>query len=68
MTTPDTTKSETQSQAETIDFAFREVARADKQGMVRGVVDAVADQYDVRNDAMAGGLHRQWKARMRDAL
>ena len=47
MTTPDTTKSETQSQAETIDFGFREVARADKQGLVRGVFDAVADKYDV---------------------
>ena len=68
MTTPDTTKSETQSQAETIDFGFREVARADKQGLVRGVFDAVADKYDVMNDVMSGGLHRLWKARMIDAL
>jgi demethylmenaquinone methyltransferase/2-methoxy-6-polyprenyl-1,4-benzoquinol methylase len=68
VTTPDTTKSETQSQAETIDFGFREVARADKQGLVRGVFDAVADKYDVMNDVMSGGLHRLWKARMIDAL
>ena len=54
--------------AETIDFGFRDVARGDKQGLVRGVFDAVADKYDVMNDVMSGGLHRVWKARMIDAL
>ena len=52
----------------TVDFGFREVARNDKQGLVRGVFDAVADKYDVMNDLMSGGLHRLWKARMIDAL
>ena len=51
-----------------VDFGFRTVARDDKQALVRGVFDAVADKYDVMNDLMSGGLHRLWKARMIDAL
>ena len=51
-----------------IDFGFQNVARADKQGLVRGVFDSVADKYDVMNDMMSAGLHRVWKARMIDAL
>ena len=62
------TKRDTRQDTETIDFGFREVARDDKQGLVRGVFDAVADKYDVMNDVMSGGLHRVWKARMIDAL
>lgn len=62
------TKRDTRQDTETIDFGFREVARDDKQGLVRGVFDAVADKYDVMNDVMSGGLHRLWKARMIDAL
>ena len=53
---------------ERIDFGFRKVARADKQGLVREVFDSVADKYDVMNDMMSAGLHRVWKARMIDAL
>lgn len=62
------TKRVTRQDTETIDFGFRKVARDDKQGLVRGVFDAVADKYDVMNDVMSGGLHRLWKARMIDAL
>ena len=62
------TKRDTRQDTETIDFGFRKVARDDKQGLVRGVFDAVADKYDVMNDVMSGGLHRLWKARMIDAL
>jgi demethylmenaquinone methyltransferase/2-methoxy-6-polyprenyl-1,4-benzoquinol methylase len=62
------TKRDTRQDTETIDFGFRQVARDDKQGLVRGVFDAVADKYDVMNDVMSGGLHRLWKARMIDAL
>ena len=40
----------------------------DKQGLVRGVFDSVADNYDVMNDVMSVGLHRLWKNRMIDAL
>lgn len=57
-----------QSAAEPVDFGFLTVAREDKQAMVRGVFDAVADKYDVMNDLMSGGLHRLWKARMIEAL
>ncbi len=45
-----------------IDFGYREVARADKARMVRGVFDSVASRYDLMNDLMSGGLHRFWKA------
>ena len=68
MSTAEKTEGEKRQDAETIDFGFREVARDDKQGLVRGVFDAVADKYDVMNDFMSGGLHRVWKARMIDAL
>ncbi|MBL6641334.1 MAG: class I SAM-dependent methyltransferase [PS1 clade bacterium] len=68
MSRAEETKRDTRQDTETIDFGFREVARGDKQGLVRGVFDAVADKYDVMNDVMSGGLHRLWKARMIDAL
>lgn len=68
MSRAEETKRDTRQDTETIDFGFREVARDDKQGLVRGVFDAVADKYDVMNDVMSGGLHRLWKARMIDAL
>ena len=49
-------------------FGFRQVPVGDKQGLVRGVFDSVADNYDVMNDVMSVGLHRLWKNRMIDAL
>lgn len=45
-----------------IDFGFREVPRAEKARMVRGVFDSVASRYDLMNDLMSGGLHRFWKS------
>ena len=42
-------------------FGFRDVAVAEKQGLVDGVFDRVADRYDLMNDLMSGGLHRLWK-------
>ena len=50
----------------TIDFGFRTVNREDKQGLVRGVFDSVADHYDVMNDLMSGGVHRLWKSALID--
>ena len=50
----------------TIDFGFRTVNRGDKQGLVRGVFDSVADRYDVMNDLMSGGVHRLWKSALID--
>jgi demethylmenaquinone methyltransferase/2-methoxy-6-polyprenyl-1,4-benzoquinol methylase len=49
-----------------IDFGFRQVNRADKVGLVRGVFDSVANRYDLMNDLMSGGVHRLWKAAMID--
>ena len=45
----------------TTHFGFKNVATEDKVGLVRGVFDSVADQYDVMNDLMSLGIHRIWK-------
>jgi demethylmenaquinone methyltransferase/2-methoxy-6-polyprenyl-1,4-benzoquinol methylase len=45
----------------TVPFGFREVGRAEKAGLVRGVFDTVAGRYDVMNDVMSLGVHRLWK-------
>ena len=42
-------------------FGFRTVAEREKAKHVRGVFDSVADNYNVMNDLMSGGLHRLWK-------
>ena len=46
---------------ETTDFGFEQVKKGEKAGRVREAFDSVADQYDVMNDLMSGGLHRLWK-------
>jgi len=50
--------SETQNKTH---FGFQEVDEDQKQGMVKGVFQAVASNYDVMNDAMSMGVHRAWK-------
>jgi demethylmenaquinone methyltransferase/2-methoxy-6-polyprenyl-1,4-benzoquinol methylase len=47
--------------ADTIDFGFRDVPRAEKAGLVRQVFESVAPRYDLMNDLMSLGLHRVWK-------
>ena len=42
-------------------FGFERVASDEKAGRVRGVFDSVAERYDLMNDLMSLGLHRQWK-------
>jgi demethylmenaquinone methyltransferase/2-methoxy-6-polyprenyl-1,4-benzoquinol methylase len=42
-------------------FGFRDVDASEKPGMVRGVFDSVARNYDLMNDLMSGGVHRLWK-------
>lgn len=42
-------------------FGEKPVTPDEKTAKVRGVFDSVADQYDVMNDLMSGGVHRLWK-------
>ncbi len=42
-------------------FGEKEVSPDEKTKGVIGVFDSVADQYDLMNDFMSGGLHRLWK-------
>ncbi|MFP4519992.1 MAG: class I SAM-dependent methyltransferase [Oceanicaulis sp.] len=46
---------------DTVSFGFREVAREDKQGLVRRVFESSARRYDLMNDLMSLGVHRVWK-------
>lgn len=46
---------------ESTQFGTRNVEPEEKTALVRGVFDSVADQYDVMNDVMSGGIHRLWK-------
>ena len=42
-------------------FGYRRVAAQDKQRLVAGVFDSVANKYDLMNDLMSLGVHRLWK-------
>lgn len=42
-------------------FGFQQVDAADKQGLVKGVFDSVASNYDLMNDVLSFGAHRLWK-------
>ena len=44
-----------------VDFGFRRVGEAEKQGLVNEVFSKVAQRYDQMNDLMSAGLHRLWK-------
>ena len=48
---------------ESTQFGEQVVTPDEKTGLVRGVFDSVADNYDIMNDFMSGGLHRLWKDR-----
>eukprot|EP01134_Creolimax_fragrantissima_P001895 CFRG1895T1 len=43
------------------DFGFTKVKTEEKYKHVREVFHNVADNYDVMNDLMSGGVHRLWK-------
>jgi demethylmenaquinone methyltransferase / 2-methoxy-6-polyprenyl-1,4-benzoquinol methylase len=43
------------------DFGFVRVPLAEKQALVDEVFHTVADRYDLMNDLMSMGLHREWK-------
>lgn len=46
-----------------IDFGYKKVDEAEKEGKVREVFDSVAEKYDLMNDLLSLGMHRLWKAR-----
>ena len=46
---------------ESTQFGEKNVSPEEKTTLVRGVFDSVADNYDIMNDLMSGGLHRLWK-------
>jgi len=54
--------------ADTIDFGFQSVPRAEKRLRVREVFDSVAPKYDLMNDLMSLGIHRVWKRVFLNAL
>ena len=45
----------------TTDFGFVRVPLEQKQALVDDVFHTVADRYDLMNDLMSMGLHREWK-------
>ncbi len=45
-------------------FGEKHVSPDEKTQAVRGVFDSVADNYDLMNDLMSGGIHRLWKDRL----
>jgi|TARA_Y100001001_G_scaffold44174_1_gene39181 demethylmenaquinone methyltransferase/2-methoxy-6-polyprenyl-1,4-benzoquinol methylase len=45
----------------TTHFGFQQVDVDQKQGLVKGVFDSVASNYDLMNDVMSLGTHRLWK-------
>lgn len=49
-------------------FGFKTVNEADKAGLVKGVFNSVADQYDIMNDVMSAGVHRLWKNSLIDSI
>ncbi|TMW67395.1 hypothetical protein Poli38472_011015 [Pythium oligandrum] len=52
----------------TTHFGFQQVKEEDKKPMVASVFHRVAEQYDVMNDFMSGGMHRLWKDSFIDKL
>ena len=45
----------------TANFGFRTVEEEQRQGLVNEVFSSVAENYDLMNDLMSGGMHRLWK-------
>lgn len=45
----------------TTSFGFKTVEEEDRQGLVNQVFSSVAENYDLMNDLMSGGMHRLWK-------
>lgn len=59
---------QTNNDAETVSFGFRDVLPGEKTALVNGVFASVAGKYDLMNDLMSLGIHRLWKSAMLDWL
>ena len=53
---------------EQVPFGGRDVAAAEKAGLVRQVFESVAPRYDLMNDLRSAGVHRLWKNTLLDVL
>ncbi len=51
----------TEPQSDKTHFGFEQVNAQDKAEKVAGVFHSVAQNYDLMNDVLSGGLHRIWK-------
>ena len=51
-----------------VSFGDKNVPTKMKRGLVDSVFDSVANQYDLMNDIMSGGIHRLWKRYLLDEL
>lgn len=49
------------SEQDSTHFGYRRVATEEKQRLVAGVFNSVANKYDLMNDLMSLGAHRLWK-------
>ncbi len=56
------------NQADNASFGFQDVDPSEKPGLVRGVFSSVAENYDLMNDLMSGGVHRLWKSTLIDMM
>lgn len=61
-------KPQSQELHDTTSFGFKTVEAKEKASLVGGVFSSVASRYDIMNDVMSGGLHRQWKRDMINRL
>ena len=60
---PENNKQKTSTNKEAEWFGDTQVKPSEKQGLVLDVFESVADNYDLMNDIMSGGIHRLWKDR-----
>ncbi|PXF41602.1 Ubiquinone/menaquinone biosynthesis C-methyltransferase UbiE [Gracilariopsis chorda] len=56
-----TTRAKPASDTSTTHFGFSTIPTSEKQRLVSSVFTSVAQNYDIMNDLMSGGMHRAWK-------
>ena len=50
------------------DFGYEQVEKEEHYNKVQDVFNSVANEYDLMNDIMSFGLHRNWKKEFVDLL